>query len=111
MSAIQISPFSTTDPLGGEITSPHFYIDISSVIETKKKMLSFHKSQIELMRHMHKMDDFFGFVLEGNRNYGTKAGVQYAEAYWQHLGGGFQSEPRIQKVLSDYIITKSRPMV
>jgi N-acetylglucosamine malate deacetylase 1 len=102
------SPFSTVDPLGGEITPPHFYIDITSVIETKKKMLSYHKSQIELMKHMHKMDDFFGFVLEGNHNYGITAGVKYAEAYWQHLGGGFQSEPQIQTELSDHLITKSR---
>jgi LmbE family N-acetylglucosaminyl deacetylase len=101
------SPFMLSDPLGSQIVRPHFFIDITSVIETKKKMLSFHNSQIELMRHMHKMDDFFEFVLEGNRNYGTLAGVKYAEVYWQHFGGGFQKEPQIQKDLSEFLINKA----
>jgi len=100
------SPFTLSDPLGSKIVTPHFFVDITSVIETKKKMLSFHKSQIELMRHMHKMDDFFGFVLEGNRNYGKLAGVKYAEVYWQHLGGGFQKVPQVQNDLSEFLINK-----
>ena len=70
-------------------------------------MLGYHISQIELMKHMHKMDDFFGFVLEGNRNYGKMAGVEYAEVYWQHLGGGFQKEPQIQNDLTEFLINKN----
>lgn len=98
------SPLTLSDPLGSQITPPHFFVDVTSVIETKKKMLECHISQIELMRHMHKMDDFFGFVLEGNRNYGKMAGVEYAEVYWQHLGGGFQKDPQIQNDLSEFLI-------
>jgi len=100
------SPLTLSDPLGSQIAPPHFFVDITSVIETKKKMLGYHISQIDLMRHMHKMDDFFGFVLEGNRNYGRMAGVDYAEVYWQHLGGGFQKEPQIQNDLSEFLINK-----
>ena len=100
------SPLTLSDPLGSLINPPHFYVDITSVIETKKEMLSYHISQIDLMKHMHKMDDFFGFVLEGNRNYGKMAGVGYAEVYWQHLGGGFQKDPRIQEDLADFLIKK-----
>jgi len=100
------SPLTLSDPLGSQINPPHFYVDISSVIETKKEMLSYHISQIDLMKHMHKMDDFFGFVLEGNRNYGKMAGVGYAEVYWQHLGGGFQKDPQIQEDLADFLIKK-----
>jgi LmbE family N-acetylglucosaminyl deacetylase len=98
------SPLTLSDPLGTKITPPHFYVDITSVIETKKKMLEYHISQIELMRHMHKMNDFFGFVVEGNRNYGEMVGVEYAEVYWQHLGGGFQKESQIQKDLSAFLV-------
>ena len=100
------SPLSLSDPLGSQIVAPHFYVDVTSVIETKRKMLGFHISQIELMRHMHKMDDFFGFVLEGNRNYGKMAGVPYAEVYWQHLGGGFQKESLVQDELSEFLVKK-----
>lgn len=102
------SPLTLSDPLGTQIVPPHFYVDVTSVIETKKEMLGYHISQIDLMKHMHKMDDFFGYVLEGNRNYGRMAGVEYAEVYWQHLGGGFQKEPQIQDDLSEYLITKKQ---
>ena len=100
------SPLTLSDPLGSQIVPPHFYVDVTSVIETKKKMLGYHISQIDLMKHMHKMDDFFGFVLEGNRNYGKLVGVEYAEVYWQHLGGGFQKEQQVQKDLSEFLIKK-----
>lgn len=101
------SPLTLSDPLGSQIVPPHFYVDVTSVIETKRKMLGYHVSQIDLMKHMHKMDDFFGFVLEGNRNYGKNVGVEYAEVYWQHLGGGFQKEPQVQNDLSEFLIKKS----
>jgi LmbE family N-acetylglucosaminyl deacetylase len=100
------SPLTLSDPLGSQITPPHFFVDVSSVIKTKRKMLEYHVSQEELMKHMHKMDDFFGYVLEGNRNYGRMAGVEYAEVYWQHLGGGFQKDPLVQNELSEFLINK-----
>jgi LmbE family N-acetylglucosaminyl deacetylase len=100
------SPFTLSDPLGSQIPAPHFFIDITSVIDTKIKMLEYHQSQMELMKHMHKMDDFFEFVLEGNRNYGRMVGVEYAEVYWQHLGGGFQKDNQVQTDLSEYLINK-----
>ena len=100
------SPLTLSDPLGSRIIPPHFYVDVTSVIETKKKMLGCHISQIDLMKHMHKMDDFFNFVLEGNRNYGKMVGVEYAEVYWQHFGGGFQKEKQVQNDLSEFLINK-----
>jgi N-acetylglucosamine malate deacetylase 1 len=100
------SPLTLSDPLGSQIVPPHFYVDVTSVIDTKKKMLECHTSQIDLMKHMHKIDDFFGFVLQGNRNYGKMAGVEYAEVYWQHLGGGFQKEQQVQNDLSEFLINK-----
>ena len=98
------SPLTLTDPLGSRIVPPHFYLDVTSVIETKKKMLGYHVSQIDLMKHMHKMDNFFGYVLEGNRDYGKMVGVEYAEVYWQHLGGGFQKDPQVQNDLAEFLV-------
>ena len=100
------SPFTLSDTLGSQIVPPHFFVDVTTAIETKKKMLGYHISQMELMKHMHKMNDFFEYVLEGNRNYGKMAGVEYAEVYWQHLGGGFQKEPQVQNDLSEFLINK-----
>jgi len=98
--------FALSDPLGSQLVPPHFYVDVTSVIETKRKMLEYHISQMDLMRHMHKMDDFFGFVLEGNRLYGKMCGVEYAEVYWQHMGGGFQKDQQVQNDLKEFLVCK-----
>jgi len=52
---------------------------------------------------MHKMDDFFGVVYQGNKDYGAMVGMDYAEVFWQHLGGGFQRDTIIQEELSKFI--------
>lgn len=98
------APLKLSDPLGAQLTAPDFFVDVTSVVEVKKEMLGRHHSQLELMKHMHKIDDFFGYVLEGNREYGRMAEVDYAEVYWQHLGGGFQSVPQVQTDLAEYIV-------
>lgn len=92
-----------SDPLGEKLTEPHFYLDITSVIDTKIEMLSYHHSQIELMKHMHKMDNFFVLMKAYNEKLGKTIGVKYAEVYWQHLGGGFQKEALIQNELKEFI--------
>lgn len=101
------SPLTLSDPLGSKIADPHFYVDVTSVIDSKRRMLEHHVSQQELMRHMHKMKDFFGYVVEGNKNYGKDVNVEYAEVYWQHMGGGFQKEKQVQRDLKEFIITNN----
>ena len=100
------APLTFSDVLGYPLPEPHFYLDITSVIEKKMAMLSHHKSQIEVMRVMHGIEDFFAFSKEYNREIGLKAGVTYGEYYWQHKGGGFQTYPLIQKELKKWIIEK-----
>lgn len=97
------APLTLMDPIGAPIVPPHFYVDVSSVMVTKREMLQYHASQKELMRVMHKMDDFFGTVYQGNKDYGTLVGVEYAEVFWQHLGGGFQKDPAVQEELKEHI--------
>ena len=97
------APLGFSDPLGQAITPPHFFIDISSVIETKMSMLGHHHTQIELMKVMHKMDNFFEEMKQYNIELGKLVDVQYAECMWQHLGGGFQKDPLIQKELQPFL--------
>jgi LmbE family N-acetylglucosaminyl deacetylase len=93
-----------TDPLGNPIARPHFFVDIGSVEELKMRMLACHQSQIEIMKVQHKMDDFFGAMQAQDLSWGREAGVRFAEAYWQHLGGGFQKTPLIQDELGEFVI-------
>lgn len=96
------TPFDFTDTLGREVPKPSFYIDVTSVFEKKMEMLSYHESQKELMKLMFGMDDFFADMKEMDHRLGEKAGVRYAEAMWQHLGGGFFKDPLIQEILKEY---------
>ncbi len=98
-------PMTLTDPIGNAVAQPHFYIDISSTIDKKKEMLSHHHSQIELMRIMHKMDNFFDVVTQYTMDIGKSVGCHHAEAFWQHLGGGFQQDPVVQEALKQYLVT------
>lgn len=68
-------------------------------MDKKMEMLSHHKSQQDLMRLMHKMDDFFGEMKKFNAELGAEVGCEYAECYWQHLGGGYQKDPVLQDEL------------
>ena len=97
------APMTLTDPIGAPIAKPQFFIDVSSVMDTKREMLQHHHSQKELMKVMHKMDNFFEVVYQGNKDYGTMVGVEYAEVFWQHLGGGFQRDPQVQEDLAEFV--------
>ncbi|MBF0197455.1 MAG: PIG-L family deacetylase [Planctomycetes bacterium] len=101
------APLGLTDPLGGHPPKPHFYVNIGGVMEQKMAMLAHHRTQIELMRLMHKMDDFFGEMKVQSRELGRRVGVDYAECFWQHLGGGFQKTPFLQNNLQPYLINHS----
>lgn len=97
------APLGFSDPIGSPTPKPHFFVDISNVIETKMEMLSHHQSQIDLMRVMHKMPNFFDEMKKYNVELGKMIGVPYAEAMWQHLGGGFQKEDQVQRELAQWI--------
>lgn len=103
------APLELCDPLGSPLPEPHFFVDISTVIDVKMEMLSHHQTQIELMQVMHKMDNFFELMKDYNKNLGKMTGVEYAEVFWQHLGGGFQKDPLVQNELKDVIVKKLDP--
>ena len=103
------APLTLTDPIGAPIVPPHFFVDVSSVMDAKREMLQYHQSQKDLMRVMHKMEDFFGVVYQGNKDYGALVGVDYAELFWQHLGGGFQKNPLVQEELKPYVHHHTNP--
>jgi N-acetylglucosamine malate deacetylase 1 len=98
------SPLGSSDPFGRESIPPDFYVDISSVMHIKTQMLEKHQSQIELMKVMHRMADFFGEMKKQNRLFGERANCDYAEAFWQHLGGGFQKDALLQETLAEFVI-------
>ncbi|WP_153799017.1 PIG-L deacetylase family protein [Foetidibacter luteolus] len=68
------------DNLGGIGFNPTEYVDISGVFDTKKKMLSCHKSQVEAMRDLANTDVMNMIELQSGFR-GLAAGCKYAEAF------------------------------
>ncbi|MCG8555128.1 MAG: PIG-L family deacetylase [Proteobacteria bacterium] len=101
------APLTLRDALGAPIAPPHFYVNIGDTISVKKQMLALHRSQIELMRVMHKMDDFFEEMKRYSSELGAKVGVDYAEVFWQHLGGGFHQEALLQQELGELVLRET----
>lgn len=80
------------DPLGGvnpynnELVQPSCRIDISAQFERKTEMLVCHASQREWLRSHHGMDEYVEAMKRHSAMRGKEIGVDYAEAFVQHLG-------------------------
>jgi LmbE family N-acetylglucosaminyl deacetylase len=68
------------DTLAGINFMPQTYVDISATIETKRRMLAAHQSQIELMRERYGMT-LLEFMEVCSAFRGLQASVRYAEAF------------------------------
>jgi LmbE family N-acetylglucosaminyl deacetylase len=77
--------FGTPIPAG-------LYIDISSVIDEKAEMLKCHASQREWLMKHHKIDQYIESMKAWSRKRGEEAGLEYAEAFRQHLGHGYPQD-------------------
>jgi LmbE family N-acetylglucosaminyl deacetylase len=67
---------------------PHFYIDITDVIETKKEALRQHKDLAKLFEG-EDIEEVVRSVVAGDMARGVKSGVGYAEAFrrWTYPHG------------------------
>ncbi len=68
---------------------PHVWIDVSHVIETRRRAMASHESQVALMAQMYG-DDIGGMVERLARFRGGQRGVEFAEAF---RGCGTYPEP------------------
>lgn len=94
-------PIEGVGPLG-ERVYPHFFVDISSQMEKKRQMLSFHASQRDWLREHHGMDEFLDRMTEWAVLRGAECGFEYAEGLRQHLGHAYPREPVLQEALSAF---------
>lgn len=95
-------PVEGVNPMGQRIY-PQFYVEISSQIEEKRRLLSHHASQREWLREHHGIDEYLNRMMEWAEAYGRECGTPYAEGLRQHLGHGYPHDPRLQKALKPYV--------
>ena len=79
------------DIFGKEI-KPSIYVDITSVIDTKAKMLCCHKSQREWLLTHHGMDEYIESMKRNSAKRGSEINCEYAEAFRQHLGHSYPQD-------------------
>ena len=82
-----------------------FTIDITSVIDIKTEMLACHASQRDWLRAHHGVDEYLDLMRRQSAARGEKAGVEYAEAFTQHLGHGYPHANLIAEALKEYVIS------
>jgi LmbE family N-acetylglucosaminyl deacetylase len=95
-------PTGLVDIYGNEIM-PSLYVDVTSVMETREKMLCCHKSQRDWLLVHHGMDQYIESMKAYAAKRGSQCGVSYAEGFRQHLGQGYPQSNRLKTELSEFV--------
>jgi LmbE family N-acetylglucosaminyl deacetylase len=90
---------------------PDFAVDITSVIDEKEKMLSFHESQKKWLDVTQGFDSYLKTMRDIGAQLGTIiGGIEYAEGWRRHvhLGLSAKDQDPLQDLLKDYCIQTER---
>jgi len=100
-------PIEAKDIFGRNV-EPFFYIDITSVMNIKEKMLACHKSQRSWLMAHHKMDEYILSMKRYAENRGREINTRYAEGFRQHLGHSYPQDNILKKQLLELCIVKEQ---
>ena len=78
--------------------------DISTVMETKQRMLACHASQRDWLAHHHHCDQYIEMMKEMSRAQGKLAGCPAAEGFIQHRGDGYPQDHLLARLLGGLCI-------
>lgn len=92
------APIHLVDVFGDPVYSST-YVDISSTIDTKEKMLACHASQREWMKIRFGMDNYVETMRHWAQQTGEQCGMEYAEGFRQHLAPPFPSDNLLVNLL------------
>lgn len=90
----------------GNPIRPDIFIDISSVIPEKEKMLACHESQRNWLLVHHKIDEYILSMKRLGEKRGKECNMEYAEGLRQHLGHGFPQDNILQEILGELVVIK-----
>jgi hypothetical protein len=82
------------------------YVDISSVIDTKEKMLCCHKSQRDWLLAHHGMDEYIESMKRHAFERCSEMKSKYAEAFRQHLGHSYPQDNILKTELQSLVMEK-----
>ena len=94
-------PIENIDETGRRVGAP-IVVDITSVIDTKEKMLACHESQRSWLKAQHGEDEYLlsmkRWSADRAKDFGMSS-VKYAEGFTPHLGHGFPKEDYLTQAL------------
>lgn len=100
-----MDPVEGKDKFGDDI-EPGIFVDITSVIETKERMLCCHESQRNWLLTHHGMDEYVISMKRFSQHRGKQINTNYAEGFRQHLGHAFPQDNILKSVLGDLVREK-----
>lgn len=95
------------DSFGNEI-EPGMWVNISSTIEIKERMLCCHASQRDWLMTHHGIDEYVVSMRAFAEKRGREINVKYAEGFRQHLGHGFPQENLLKVALGEFVREKTQ---
>ena len=94
------APASGHDNYGQFVPMPTL-INISDVVEVKRRMLACHSSQREWLRAKHGMDEYVEAALSWAAQTGETPGYAYAEGFRQHRGPYYPHDDILLNILEN----------
>jgi len=96
------------DPIGcldrdNRQVAADFYVDVTATFETKKAMLTEHRSQREWLLKHHDVDDYVAQMERWTREQGLRAGVAFAEGFRHYKGHPYPATPLLEELLGEVI--------
>lgn len=90
----------------GQSIKPEFYVDITTVMPVKEKMLACHESQRDWLRKHHQVDQYLHMMHDWSATRGREIGCQYAEGFRQHRGHAYPHDNILGQLLSKSVISE-----
>jgi LmbE family N-acetylglucosaminyl deacetylase len=97
------SPMEGKDIFGKPVI-PSIYVDVSSEIGIKEKMLGRHESQRNWLLLHHKIDEYILAMKRFAAETGKKSGFEFAEGFRQHLGHGYPQDNILTEIIDDRLL-------
>jgi LmbE family N-acetylglucosaminyl deacetylase len=98
------------DPIGGRDRDgvrirPDFGVDIGATMETKRRMLLAHQSQVAWVAKQHGLADYLRSMEAWAERRGRDFGVTYAEGFRQYRGQPYPRDAALQGLLGAAVLT------
>jgi N-acetylglucosamine malate deacetylase 1 len=87
----------------GERIRPDFGVDISDVLETKRRMLMAHESQVAWVARQHGIADYGGSMVSWAERRGRDFGVRYAEGFRHYRHPPYPATPALEALLGEAV--------